>query len=160
MKLYAPLPLVLLAIAVSCSTNGKSADSAANEAADGNAKTETAISGQWYLENIVFSDSSYVRPSDEVPGSRQYISFNDDHTFAIMTNCNSISGSYSVTADSIKFDSVMMTEMACDNMATEDALRKILPEITTLEVENDSVVRLNTSEPSAYMILLKAGEIK
>ena len=50
--------------------------------------------------------------------------------------------------------------MACDNMATEDALRKILPDIVTLDVQNDSVMRLNTSVPSEYIVLIKANEKK
>lgn len=118
------------------------------------------IRGQWYLENIVFSDSVNVRPSEEVPGVRQYITFNDDSTFYIQTNCNSISGGYEQDGDSIILGAGIMTEMACDNMATEDALRKILPDIVTLDVENDSVMRLNTTVPSEYVVLVKATEKK
>jgi len=51
------------------------------------------IRGQWYIENIVFSDSDYVRPDEAVPGVSQYIVF-EDSTYFIMTNCNSMSGSY------------------------------------------------------------------
>lgn len=118
------------------------------------------IRGQWYLENIVFSDSVNVRPSEEVPGVRQYITFNDDSTFYIQTNCNSISGGYEQKGDSIILGDGMMTEMACDNMAVEDALRKIHPAIVTLDVQNDSVMRLNTTVPSEYIVLIKATEKK
>lgn len=124
-------------------------------------KTESPdIRGQWYIENIVFSDSVNVRPSEEVPGVRQYITFNDDSTFYIQTNCNSISGGYEQKGDSIILGAGIMTEMACDNMATEDALRKILPDIVTLDMQNDSVMRLNTTVPSEYIVLIKATEKK
>lgn len=55
-----------------------------------------------------------------------------------------------------------MTEMACDNMHTEDALRRILPDIATIDAENDSIVRLNCKNHSSYLILKKnsAYEVK
>lgn len=54
------------------------------------------------------------------------------------------------------FGDGMMTEMACDNMATEDALRKILPSIVRMDMENDSIVRLCTDNHSQYIMLRKA----
>lgn len=118
------------------------------------------IRGQWYIENIVLSDSDYVRPDEAVPGVSQYIVF-EDSTYFIMTNCNSISGTYLVKGDSITLGDGAMTEMACDNMATEDALRRILPAISTIDVQNDSVVRLNGSTPAECILLRKATvEIK
>lgn len=54
-----------------------------------------------------------------------------------------------------------MTEMACDDMRTEDALRRILPRISTIDVQNDSVVRLNGLAPAECILLRKAKkEIK
>ena len=54
-----------------------------------------------------------------------------------------------------------MTEIACEDMATEEALRRILPQIVTVGVENDSTIRLNGATSSEYILLQKAGmEIK
>lgn len=117
-------------------------------------KADAYLRGQWAIENIVFNDSDYVRPDEAVPGTIQYIVF-DDSTYSIMTNCNSISGSYTVNGDSITLQDGLMTEMACDNMETEDALRRILPDITSLDVENDSVVRLNGKTPAECILLRK-----
>lgn len=61
-----------------------------------------------------------------------------------------------MTGDSIKIEPGLMTEMACDNMATEDALRRILPSISTIEVQNDSVIRLNGANPAECIMLKKA----
>lgn len=119
------------------------------------ATADADIRGQWYIENIVFSDSDYVRPDEAVPGVSQYIVF-EDSTYFIMTNCNSISGSYKIEGDSITLGDGAMTEMACDNMATEDALRRILPDISTIDVQNDTVVRLNGSTPAECILLRKA----
>lgn len=149
----------VVAVMAGCSGNK---DSKA-DAAEAEPQTETPAAdmrGQWYIENIVFSDSDYVRPDEAVPGVSQYIVF-EDSTYFIMTNCNSISGTYSVKGDSITLGDGAMTEMACDNMATEDALRRILPAISTIDVQNDSVVRLNGSTPAECILLRKATiEIK
>lgn len=150
------IAVALLATACSSSRQNNGAVSA-NEAQTH--VVDADIRGQWYLENIVFSDSEYVRPSEEVPGSRQYILF-DDSTYSVRTNCNSISGFYTIKGDSIQLGNGMMTRMACENMATEDALRRILPNIVTVDVENDSIARLNSSVASEYIVLRKATEKK
>lgn len=131
-------------------------------ASDGNTQESVDnidIRGEWYIENIVFSDSDYVRPEEVTPGVRQYIRF-EDSSYFIKTNCNSISGDYTVRGDSITLGDGAMTEMACDNMATEDALRRILPAIVTMDARNDSVIRLNGATPGECILLRKAKEIK
>ncbi len=117
------------------------------------------MQGQWYIESIVFSDEDYVRPAEEVVGSRQYITFDADGYF-IQTNCNTFSGSYSVSGDTLTLSDGAMTEMACDNMATEEAVRRILNQSAAIDVENDSITRLNFTATEAYMVLRKATEKK
>lgn len=134
---------------------------------NGDASTHTGdtvgdviIRGQWYIDNIVFSDSDYVRPDEVVPGAAQYIVF-EDSTYYIMTNCNSISGTYRLEGTSITLGDGAMTEMACDNMESEDALRRILPHIATIDLQNDTVLRLNGATPVECILLRKATpEIK
>lgn len=142
-----------LLMAAGCSGNKE----VKSDRLDDKAKTEVAdadIRGQWYIENIVFSDSDYVRPDETLSSMKQYIVF-EDSTYFIMTNCNSISGSYTVKGDSITLGDGAMTEMACDDMQTEDALRRILPNISAIDVQNDSVVRLNGSAPAECILLRK-----
>lgn len=150
---------LLMAVTTGCSGNKETKTNTVDNAA----QTETAnadIRGQWYIENIVFSDSNYVRPDETSSSMKQYIVF-EDSTYFIMTNCNSINGSYTVKGDSIKLGDGAMTEMACDDMRTEDALRRILPHISTIDIQNDSVVRLNGSTPAECILLRKAKtEIK
>ncbi len=117
------------------------------------------LAGQWYIESIVFSDDDYVRPAEEVPGSRQYVIF-DDEGYFIQTNCNTVSGSYTIKGDTLTLADGPMTEMACDNMATEEALRRVLNQSAAIDVENDTITRLNFTESGAYMILRKATEKK
>jgi len=149
----------ILLMAAGCSANKETK----SDKIDNKANTEVAnadIRGQWYIESVVFSDSDYVRPDETSSSMKQYIVF-EDSTYFIMTNCNSINGSYTVTGDSIKLGDGAMTEMACDDMQTEDALRRILPHISTIDVQNDSVVKLNGTTPAECILLRKAkSEIK
>lgn len=146
--------ILLMAAATGCLGNK---EAKADKVADA-AQTETVnadIRGQWYIENIVFSDSDYVRPDETSSSMKPYIIF-EDSTYFIMTNCNSISGSYTVKGDSIKLSDGAMTEMACDDMQTEDALRRILPRIATIDVQYNSGVRLIGSAPAEWILLRKA----
>ncbi len=150
---------LLIVSAIACSNNKETKSNKTDE----DAQTEIAnadIRGQWYIENIVFSDSDYVRPDETSSSMKPYIVF-EDSTYFIMTNCNSISGSYTVKGDSIKLGDGAMTEMACDDMQTEDALRRILPHISTIDVQYNSGVRLIGSAPAEYILLRKTKtEIK
>lgn len=151
--------ILFLVMTTGCSGNKETKSDRAGE----EIQTEVAnadIRGQWYIENIVFSDSDYVRPDETSSSMKQYIVF-EDSTYFIMTNCNTFNGSYTVKGDSIKLGEGIMTEMACDDMQTEDALRRILPHISTIDVQNDSVVRLNGLAPAECILLRKAKtEIK
>ena len=148
-----------MAMAAGCSGNKE----AKSDKLDNQAIIEVAnadIRGQWYIENIVFSDSDYVRPDETSSSMKPYIVF-EDSTYFIMTNCNSISGSYTVKGDSIRLSDGAMTEMACDDMQTEDALRRILPHIFSIDVQYNSGMRLIGSAPVECIILRKAKtEIK
>ncbi len=152
--------LFIALLMLSCTDKSKpvnvqtAAEAALHNAADVN------INGQWYIESIVFDDSTYVRPNEVATTARQYFTFSDS-TYAIMTNCNSFHGTMTISGNSIKLHDGMMTEIACEDMVTEEALRKILPCITTVDVENDSIVKLNSNRPAGYIVLSKAKiEIK
>lgn len=146
----------LFAVAVMASCSGKKdTSSQENDTTQPQPVAVIDIAGQWNIDNIVLGDTVSVRPAEQTPGTEQYIVFTDS-TYSIITNCNSLSGSYTLTGDSITLGDGMMTEMACDNMATEDALRTIIPHIATLNVETDSTIRLNSSNPTDYIILSKS----
>ncbi|GAA6401098.1 hypothetical protein K020075H21_04370 [Bacteroides ovatus] len=121
---------------------------------------DKAIVGQWYIRTVVLNDSLYARPSEITPGVRQYITFNGDSTVNIKTNCNGMSGRYTIKGDSLTISDLCWTEMACKNMDVERLLQRILPEIRTCEIENDSILRLNAATSDEYVLLRKAMEKK
>ena len=144
----------LLSILTLCSCSGKTETTTTASADAAEQAAVPNVKGQWEIQNIVLDDSTSVRPSEVAKDVSASILFEDD-TYYVNTGCNSISGMYVQKGDSITLCDGMMTEMACENMETEDAMRKILPNIKTISVENDSVARLNGSSPSEYIIIKK-----
>ena len=139
----------------SCTGNSTQNAGQAEETAVNATKT-VSITGKWCIENIVLNDSTNVRPAEINPEQCQSITFGTDSTYSIITNCNSLQGRYIANADSLVFEAGQMTEMACDDMRSEDYLRQILPEVRTAEFENDSTLRLNTTGADQYIVLRKS----
>lgn len=140
----------------SCSGNSNQT-SATEQQNDSTEVAENSILGKWNIKNVVVSDSVYARPAEITPDVQQYISFEADSTYSIVTNCNTISGSYILTGDSIMLNAGPATLMACENMQVEDLIKQVLPEISTVDFENDSTLRLNTPS-TKYIVLRKAAE--
>ncbi len=113
------------------------------------------IKGQWIIENVVENDDSYVRPSELSPAATALINFNDNRSFGIITNCNHIAGTYSQSGDSVRMFDLSWTELACDDMRLEEMLKKVLPMVRVVDMVNDSIARLNSSEEASYIVLRK-----
>lgn len=140
---------------------GKKDKSAVNENTDltvMNSSESVDISGEWDIISVVINDTNYVKPAEQIPEVRQYVTF-DSGSFLITTNCNTIQGEYTVIGDSLSIPVMLTTEMACDDMTVEDAISKVLPHVTTIEEENDSIIRLNTSSGGGYVVLRKSVSI-
>ena len=136
--------LIMAAAAMVAACSNSNTDSNTQPAACGESAS-TAILGEWNIANIVENDSTNVRPDEMAPGRPQHF------TFAV-PNCNSLGGTYTLRGDSITFIDIMQTEMACDDMAAEQLLSRILPHVAAIDLINDSTLRLNTSA-EAYIIL-------
>ena len=80
--------------------------------------TAAGIEGKWVIDEILCG-KQFVKPAAE-NGERMYISFAADSTVNCYTGCNAIGGAYFVAGDSIRFDYMMRTEMACPDMEVED----------------------------------------
>lgn len=140
-----------LALITSCSGNTKTAEQA--DATPVETETPSLI-GEWTIENIVFSDSDYVRPAEIDPEAEQLAVFTDS-TYSFLTNCNTLFGPCTVAGDSITLGAGGMTRMMCENVDVENALVRILPEIATVAFDNDSVARLNATDAAQYIVLRK-----
>ena len=141
-----------LMMLASCAGNKPATEPQSEPAAEPVANVDMV--GQWFIENIVLSDSVSVRPAEVAPEAQQYAVFTDT-TYSFITNCNTIFGAYTLSGDSITLDAGGMTRMMCDNTAAEDALIQIIPGIATVDLENDTIARLNGSNAAQYIVLRK-----
>ena len=94
-KIILSVASALTILTASCGRNKENKETADNQHQETVANVD--VRGQWYLDSIVFSDSEYVRvrPDVRLSSIHQYIVF-EDSTYFIRTNCNSISGTYTV----------------------------------------------------------------
>ncbi len=151
MKAILSVAAVAALALTSCAGTGKTAtDASENKETK---ETTAELTGYWYIENVVANDTLSVRPAEVDAENPQYAAFLPDSTYVFATNCNSISGQYVVNGDSIKLSGFMQTRMACPNMEVEQLLAQVLPNVNTVDAVNDSVVRLNTSDPAQYIVL-------
>lgn len=161
MKTLTLILIVALALMFgACSNKDKAAADAGQMSADMSASEMSAsghtIVGCWQIENVVVNDTLYARPIETSPDVKQYMTFTADSTFVVNTNCNIISGNYEASgSESIRFSNCSWTEMACDDMSVENLLKQILPAVTTVDFENDSITRLNT-DSTMYVVLRKS----
>lgn len=139
-----------------CGNGAQNRDNAAAQEDSAAVAATVNLDGQWNIENVVVSDTLSVRPADETPDQAAYIQF-DGTNYSIMTNCNSIQGTYTLAGDSIALEPGLCTEMACDNMRVEDLIKTVLPAIRTVDVLNDSVMRLN-GNAAEYILLSRMKE--
>lgn len=146
------LPAILLM--VSCGGPNSRSLSGSLQMADCDTAVCASIEGQWLLEHVVAGDTLEVRPADVDPESKLYAHFYNDSTFNFQTGCNAIGGRYAQTGNAIVISDMMWTEMACEDMRVEELLRNVLPQVSTVDWSNDSILRLNSSS-SAYIVLKK-----
>lgn len=145
----------------SCGSHGsQKPEDAAADLLSADTAQAIAITGQWYIKEVADGDSLHVRPSDIAPDVRQYITFNEDGTLDIKTNCNMMNGRYDIKGDSLTVGHLARTEVRCDNMEVELLLQRILPSVCAYDVESDSILRLTAVTPERYVVLRKATEKK
>lgn len=136
------------ALIVSCTSSSKKLA----EADD--VETVNPVEGRWSIDRVQLSDSA-VLVIDTAVMAEQFVEFNADSTYVVLTNCNSICGAYALNGDSITLAAGAMTEMACDDMRAEDMLRVILPQISAYAVDGDSL-RLSDAGQMARIELHRA----
>lgn len=114
----AAIPIITAALfAVSaCSTGNKTSE------VNNKAMLEAAeLHGDWRL------DAYQIDGKPTTFGAVYKLTFNaPDKTFSLSTDCNTISGEFGITNDTIRFRNILVTEMACDNMTVEQDLLRLL----------------------------------
>lgn len=107
-----------------------------------------ALPGKWHFAEI--SDGTNVITPDTI----YFIRFSQ-YGYKVETGCNEIIGDYTVDGDSISWNNALKTSIWCDDMLVEDAVYKVLFNVRRLSFDNDSTLRLCTSTPSQYILLIR-----
>ena len=150
-----------LAVLLSMGSCAKKADTDADAAARETAETTAAyadLTGTWQIEEIKAMDGTAIKPAeiDSITSSR--MQFRPDSTFGVVTNCNSMGGMYIITGDSVRFDNMYSTRMACPDMSIEETLGSVLPQVKTVAFEHADKATLRT-DGAGMVELTKIEEV-
>lgn len=105
-----------------CTAANKSAETAENTVLD-----TTALQGEWCLDSYRVDSVS----TNFDAGSKYKLSFNEqDNIFSLSTDCNMINGGFVIANDTIRFENMLVTEKACDNMVVEQDMLRLLNDST------------------------------
>ena len=83
----------------------------------------------------------------EVATDRTYtLQFDENGTFWFTTDCNTVSGEYSVDVQSLQFGNLSATELACDREIVERCVKSELPMVVSFDTPDDSTLCLLGSQ--------------
>lgn len=112
--------------------------------------------GKWKIvEYKCIASSSPIGLSKVTDDDNYSLEFDNRGNVIWNTDCNLITGKYVIDGNRLAFDEITSTELACDNMLLEGSVKYILPDITTFEIKNDSVLFLKDTDNHILMGLLK-----
>lgn len=154
MKLKFLMILAAAGLMTACSTGKGDMKTDTADAEIASEPYSGSIAGQWLIENIEMNDSVSLKPQTSESENQQTITFTDS-AYNIQTNCNLMQGEYTQTGDSISFGMGLSTRMACPDMSVEMALTELLPQLSSISMDNDSTLRLSSANPSNFVLLKK-----
>lgn len=100
-------------------------------------QSELRIAGPWAWKNVEYSNGSGESASD----SQQFIlAFEDDNRFSSTTDCNNVSGSYTLDGNNLKFENMLSTQMYCED-SQETTYIQVLGDTKSYEI-NGNLLKL------------------
>lgn len=117
------------------------------------------IAGNWKVETYVDPFSSQFSATLSADGGRYVLQLHDSGFFSLTTDCNTVSGNYSVSDSKLRFIDPSATEMACEHEAVERCLKAILPLVDSYDCPDDSTLMLLGSSGNSLIKLTKLSDI-
>ena len=106
------------------------------------------LAGTWNI--IEISDKPVSLPE----GGQCEITFNmPDNTFSCSTGCNILGGSFQSGYTDFRFDLATATLMSCPDMSVEDAVKSVLPRITSFGKLGDGRIGFYSSDNALLMVI-------
>lgn len=135
-------PIVFLSmsflILAGCSTKSNDTGKDTTSGETENIQLDTVgLQGKWMLKSYVIDSETTEFDTD----ADYILSFNEpDNTFGMTTDCNTIGGNFNITNDTIRFQQIMVTEMACDKMTVEENMIRLFNDTTAYAISTgDSI---------------------
>lgn len=116
--------------------------------------SDDILYGRWRLEKYsCIATSSYGLT--QVNGNCDYVlQLDNTGVFHCTTDCNTISGSFEKSKNTLKFSGISFTELACDDMMVERSIVFNLPCIKSYEITDDTILVLKDDKGHILMELI------
>lgn len=89
------------------------------------------LQGKWTLKTYCIDCESIYFELD----SNYILSFNEhDNSFGMATDCNVIGGKFGGSNDTIRFEYIAVTEMACEKMKVEEDMLRLFNDTTSYAI--------------------------
>lgn len=117
--------------------------------------SDNSLYREWRLQKYnCIATSSYGLT--QVNKESEYIlQLDNTGVFSCTTDCNTISGNFEESKNSLKFSDISFTELACNDMVVERSVASILPSIKSYEITDDSILMLKDDKGHILMELTK-----
>lgn len=117
--------------------------------------SDNSLYREWRLQKYnCIATSSYGLT--QVNKESEYIlQLDNTGVFSCTTDCNTISGNFEESKNTLKFSNISFTELACDDMVVERSVASILPNIKSYKITDDSILVLKDDKGHILMELIK-----
>lgn len=118
------------------------------------APSDNALYRKWRLQKYnCIATSSYGLT--QVNGNCDYVlQLDNTGVFHCTTDCNTISGCFEKSKNTLKFSGISFTELACDDMMVERSIVFNLPCIKSYEITDDTILVLKDDKGHILMELI------
>ena len=116
---------------------------------------ENAFIGRWRVETYTDPSKATMWATKVSPNETYTLQFHDTGIFSLTTDCNTISGEYSTDGQSLRFNNLSATELACEKENVERSLKSQLPMVESYNLPNDTTLCLVGREGNVVVKLVK-----
>lgn len=119
-----------------------------------NAPSDNALYREWRLEkyNCIATSSYGLTQVNE--NCNYVLQMDKTGVFYCTTDCNTISGCFEKSKNTLKFSGISFTELACDDMTVERSIIFNLPCIKSYEITDDTTLVLKDDKGHIMMELI------
>ncbi len=111
--------------------------------------------GRWSVKTYTDPFKATMGATKVSPNESYTLQFHDTGIFSLTTDCNTISGEYSTDGQSLRFNNLSATELACEKEIVERSLKSQLPMVESYNFPNDTTLCLVGREGNVVVKLVK-----